>query len=77
MYNVHSLLHSADNAVDWVGRDTCSGFAFVNYLQSMKEMVYCGKNSLSLLTKRIQELDIMPAVNKPTNRKCSFSEQAK
>ena len=28
VYNVHSLLHFADNAVSWVRFDTCSGFAF-------------------------------------------------
>ena len=73
VYNVHSLLHVADDAAEFGSIDRCGGFAFENYLQHIKKLVRCGKNPLTQVVKRIHELDSVSAMNKPACRNYSIS----
>jgi hypothetical protein len=57
VYNVHSLLHMADNALNYSCLDNVSAFPFENYLQRIKKMVRGQKLHLQQVVKRVLELE--------------------
>jgi hypothetical protein len=55
VYNVHILLHLADDARVHGALDLASCFPFENYLQKLKNMVSMGRSPLSQVIRRIKE----------------------
>lgn len=57
MYNVHSLLHIANDARIHGPLDNFSGFPFENYLQRVKKLVRSGNKPLEQLLRRLAEAE--------------------
>ncbi len=55
VYNIHSMLHITDDAVQFNGLDNRSAFKFETYLHSVKKMVRSGTHPLSQIANRIEE----------------------
>jgi len=75
VYNVHSLTHIAADAVMFGDLDSCSGFAFENYLQQLKRLVRSGRNPLVQIAKRLRE--VKPAKNVKVPKSVAISTNAK
>ncbi len=55
VYNIHSMLHITDDAVQFNGLDNRSAFKFETCLHSVKKMVRSGTHPLSQIANRIEE----------------------
>lgn len=55
IYNVHSLLHLADDAINYGPLDNVSSFPFENYMQKLKRYVRGQRMQLEQVVKRIFE----------------------
>lgn len=55
IYNVHSLIHLADDVLTHGCLDRFSGFPFENYLQKLKRFVRSGKSPLVQIVRRLSE----------------------
>ena len=56
VYNVHTLIHLAGEVVEHGSLDSCSAFAFENYMQKLKRFVRSGTNPIVQIEKRLSEL---------------------
>jgi len=56
-YNVHSLIHIADDAKAFGPLDLCSAFPFENYMQRLKRMLRGKNNYLEQLVNRVFEYE--------------------
>ena len=59
-YNIHAMLHLADEGERYGCLDACSAFPFENHLYKMKKMVRGGKQPLVQLFNRLGELEVSP-----------------
>ena len=55
VYNIHNLLHIADNAERYGCLDNCSAFKFENYLGKLKTLVHHGNHVLQQICARLEE----------------------
>ena len=60
VYNVHMMMHVADDAARFGSLDQCSGFPFENYLFKLKRMVKSGKGVLNQMVNRLREHNSLP-----------------
>ena len=59
VYNVHSLLHLADDVRFFnASLDEISAFPFENYLQTVKKFIRSPTNPIAQVVKRIQEYEV-------------------
>ena len=64
IYNVHMLLHIADDRLKYKNLDYCSSFKFENYLGIMKSLINSGFLPLKQLINRIEERKDIPIISK-------------
>jgi len=57
IYNVHNLIHLADDAKQFGSLDNVSAFAFENYLQILKKMIRGQKLQLEQVVNRVSEIE--------------------
>ena len=53
VYNVHSMVHLADEVETFRCLEACSSFPFKNYMQKLKRMVQSGKNPIAQIAKHL------------------------
>lgn len=57
IYNVHSLVHISDDAINYGNLSNVSAFPFENFMQKIKRMLHTKSFSLNQVTKRLAELE--------------------
>jgi hypothetical protein len=62
VYNVHCLVHLADEVERFGQLDNCSAFVFENYMQTMKKYVRSAKSPLVQVTHRLEEHNLYSEV---------------
>lgn len=55
VYNVHSLIHLADDSLIFGSLDNCSAFAFENYMQTLKSYIKKQNKQLVQVARRVFE----------------------
>lgn len=55
VYNVHSLIHLADDSLTYGSLDNCSAFGFENYMQTLKSYVRKQNKQLVQVARRVSE----------------------
>ena len=70
IYNVHSMLHLADDVKELGHLDNFSAFPFENYLQHLKRVVRSGKGVLGQIVRRLGEMDAVKITRRPTVMTC-------
>ncbi|ODM94748.1 hypothetical protein Ocin01_11931 [Orchesella cincta] len=55
VYNVHNLIHIADDALTYGSLDNCSAFPFENHMQILKNMIKKNDQQVNQVAKRITE----------------------
>lgn len=63
VYNVHLLIHLADDAEMYGPLDNISAFPFENYLGHLKSLVQSPNNPLQQIHRRLKEFEIMQCEN--------------
>ncbi|KAL1251051.1 hypothetical protein QQF64_018847 [Cirrhinus molitorella] len=74
VYNIHSMLHITDDAVQFNGLENCSAFKFKSNLHTMKRIVRSGKHPLGQVTKRIEKRQPSP-LEKHREKNCKCQAQ--
>ena len=67
VYNVHTLLHIADEGNAYGSLNYCSAFPFENYLSFVKRLVRDGKAPLKQIANRLEERDYTRKVKVKTS----------
>ena len=73
VYNVHGLLHIADDAENLGPLDSCSAFPFENFLHQLKKLVRNGNKPLMQVVKRLHEMENSMPCHIDKTRSLSFN----
>lgn len=76
-YNVHSLIHLADDGINYGNLDNVSAFPFENYLQGLKRMVRGKTLELEQVCKRVSEREKCSIINTKVTKYHSVSRKGK